>query len=88
MAEAKRIGPPDDAPICSLELNRDEVETLGIIFNVIGGNPDVTRRGHVDNIREALSRGGFLPDYTDFSRNDWFENGQANLTFKSRERRY
>lgn len=47
----------------NLQLSEEEIRTLLIICINTGGSPDKSRRMHVDNIRLALIKAGFNPEY-------------------------
>lgn len=51
------ISPPAIKSV-TLELSKDEAETLRLILGKIGGCPDTTRRGHTGAISEALEAAG------------------------------
>jgi hypothetical protein len=68
MAQATRYPapppPPKAPPIkrVTLDLSAEEAEALYIITRHIGGDPVKSRRGLIDNIREALKAVGVKPE--------------------------
>lgn len=54
MARGERI----NNPTIRLELTQAEAEALEVVLNHVGGTPETTRRGLMDNIRDALIGAG------------------------------
>lgn len=60
MAEAKRVTPKPVDEV-HLRLTQPEAQVLLDILCLIGGDPEDTRRGLVDNIRYALHKDAKIP---------------------------
>ena len=44
--------------VVKLLLSQDEAEALRSVFGLVGGHPEFSDRGYIDNIREALDAVG------------------------------
>jgi hypothetical protein len=65
MAKAEKI--PADFEV-KLTLTREEAETLRAVCHRIAGDPQLSRRKHMDSINSALRNAGIESDTTDISR--------------------
>lgn len=60
------ITTPPVEKIVTVEMSEAEAQTLRIICGHIGGDPNNSRRKHIDALYRALSHAGILCDYDSY----------------------